>query len=50
MLRLVDHVAAGFGVLPFGEAVADRPDPAADAVARVEHRHVGAERGEIVRR
>ena len=50
MLRLVDHVAADFGVLPFGEPVADGPDPAADAVARVENRHVGAERGEIVRR
>jgi hypothetical protein len=50
VLRLVDHVAADFGVLPFGEPLTDGPNPAADAVARVENRHVGAERGEIVRR
>ena len=42
VLRLVDHVAAGFGVLALGEAVADRPHAAADAVARLDHRDVGA--------
>ena len=44
VLRFVDQVAAGFGVLAFGEAVADGPDAAADAVARVDHGDVGAER------
>ena len=34
VLLLVDEVAAGLGVLALGEAVADRPDAAADAVAR----------------
>ena len=48
VLRFVDHVAAGLGVLPIGEAVADGPDAAADAVAGVEDRHVGPERDEIV--
>ena len=42
VLLLVDHVAAGLGVLPLGEAVADRPDPAADAVARVDDGDGGA--------
>ena len=35
-LVLVDQVAAGLGVLAVGEAVAQRPDAAADAVARVD--------------
>ena len=49
VLGFVDHVAAGFGVLAFGETVADGPHAAADAVARIDHRHVRAERREIPR-
>ena len=49
VLRFVDHVAAGFGVLALLEAVADRPDAATDAVARVDHRDVRPEREEIPR-
>ena len=48
-LRLVDHVAAGFGVLAVGEAVADGPDAPADAIARVDDRDVRAQ-DEIARR
>ena len=33
MLRLVDHVAAGLGVLAIGEAIADRPHAAAGTLA-----------------
>ena len=47
VLRFVDHVAAGFGVLAFGEAVADGPHAAADAVARIDDGDVRAERREI---
>ena len=46
-LVLVDHVAARFGVLTFGEIVADGPDASADPVARVDDRDVGAESREI---
>ena len=48
LLRLVDHVAAGFGVLAVGEAVADRPDAAAHAVARLDDGHGRAHGREVV--
>ncbi len=35
-MALVDHVAAGFGMLAVNEAVSARQDAAADAVARLE--------------
>ena len=50
MLRLVDHVAACFGVLSLGEAVANRPDASADAVAGLEDRDVGALGQQVERR
>ncbi len=49
-LGFVDQVAAGFRVLSLDEAVADGPHAAADALARVNHRDGGAERGQIARR
>ena len=49
VLLLVDHVAAGFGVLPLGKAVADRPHAPANAIARVHDGDLGAQRGEIAR-
>ena len=50
LVPVVDQVAAGFGVLAVGKAVADGPDAAADAVARVEDGDMCAEIEEIVRR
>jgi hypothetical protein len=50
VLRLVDHVAARFGVLGIGEAVADGQDAPADAIARIDDRDVRAEGNEIARR
>src|SRR6185295_4118412 len=49
-LLVVDEIAAGLAVLPVGEAVANRPDAAADAVARVDDGDAGAEGDEIARR
>ena len=49
LLRLVDQIAARFGVLLFGEPVANRPDASADAVARVDDGDRCAARGEIAR-
>ena len=49
MLVLVDHVAAGLGVLPVDEAVANRPDAAADPVARLDDGDGRAHRGEVAR-
>ena len=40
MLGLVDHVAAGLGVLIVGEPIANRPHPAANAVACIDDRDV----------
>ena len=49
-LLLVDEIAAGLGVLAVREPVAERPDPPADAVARVDDDDVRAQRGEVARR
>ena len=46
-MRFVDHVAAGFGVLAFGEAFAQRQDASADAVAPVDDGHVRTERRQV---
>jgi hypothetical protein len=46
-MTFVDHVAAGFGVLAFGEALAQRPHASADAVAPIDDDHVRAERREV---
>ena len=45
---VVDHVAAGFGVLTLGEAVADGPHAAADTIARFEDGDRRAHGGQIV--
>ncbi len=50
LLRLVDHVAAGFGVLAVRKAVADGPDAAAHAVARLDDGHRRAHGREVVSR
>ena len=44
LLVSVDEVGARFGVLPPGEAVAQRPHPPADAIARFDDRHRRAAR------
>jgi hypothetical protein len=49
-LAIVDHVPAGLGMLAFAEAVTDREHTPADAVARLNDRDGGAQRGEIVGR
>ncbi len=46
-LRLVDHVAAGFRVLPVGKSFANRPDASADAVACLDDRDGRAHRDEV---
>jgi hypothetical protein len=38
VLRIVDHVAAGLGVLTVGEAVAYGPDAPTHAIASLDHR------------
>ena len=48
-LLLVDHVAAGFGVLLLDESVAQRPDAAADAVSRFDDGDLGAAGQQIAR-
>ena len=48
-LRVVDHVAAGFGMLTVGEPFMDRQHSSADAVTRVDDRHVRAHRRQFVR-
>ena len=48
-LRRVDHVAAGLGVLAVGKCVADRPDAAADPVARLDDGDVGSVVRQVVR-
>ena len=48
-LSFVNHVAAGFSVLPLLEAVADRPHASADAVAGVNHGDLGAHFDQIAR-
>ena len=50
VLFLIDHVAAGLGVLAFGKAVPDCPDASAHAVADVNHGDGGAQRDEIASR
>src|SRR5207344_3108622 len=47
LLRFVDHVAAGFGVLAVREAFADRPDAAAHAVASLDDGHGRAHGREV---
>jgi hypothetical protein len=47
---VIDQIASRLGVLAFREPVAERPDTAADAVARIDDRDVGAERQQIARR
>jgi hypothetical protein len=46
---LVDHVAAGLRMLVLDEALADRPDASAHAIAAVHHRDRRAERRQIAR-
>src|SRR5262249_19069896 len=47
VLTVVDHVAAGFGRLAVGEAVADGPYASAGAASRVDHGDAGAERHQV---
>jgi len=49
-LILVDQIAARFGVLLVDETVADGPDAAADAVARVGDGHGSAHRSQVAGR
>ena len=49
-MSLVDHVAAGLGVLGLDESLARGMDTAADAVARLDDGDGGAPRGEIAGR
>jgi hypothetical protein len=48
VLRLIDHVAAGFGVMALGEAVPDGPDAAAHPVAGVDDGYRRPGRREVV--
>jgi hypothetical protein len=50
VVSLVDHVAAGFGVLRFDEALTGREHAASDMVARLDNRHFGAPRCQIAGR
>ena len=49
-LRLVDHVAAGFRVLPLQEPVSHRQDPSAHTIACIQNGHICAHREQIVSR
>ena len=50
LLLFLDQVGARLGVLPRRELLPQRPDPAADAVARLDDRHGRAARFERPRR
>ena len=50
VLRVVDQVAAGFGVLVLGKAVPNRPHASAHAIARVDDGDGSAARREVARR
>jgi len=49
VVLLVDHVAAGLGVLRFDKPLAGREHASADVVARLDNRHFGAPRRQIAR-
>ena len=49
-LRPLDQVGATLGMLAAGEALADRRDPAADPIARLDDRDRRAGRLEVARR
>ena len=50
VLRLVDQIAARFGVLLLDERIANRPDAAAEPAARVDDGDLGAVADQIARR
>ena len=50
VLRLIDHVAARFGVLSVRESVADRPHAPAQALAGLDDRDGRAHGRQVVRR